>query len=683
MWEPKEIDWLGEYRKLVEALREDRLVVFVGNGVSRLSEGGKSWADLFAENPRVDDALRSRGINLENALGQGASLLEIAQVVSENPIAWNSLRDDLKEWSESASPNLIHRIITQVLKPVSIVTTNFDILLEKACGTRVRHIHGDILNPILSEEDYFSKFREVENILFDEIGGERVLLFIGYGHSYNDFDILSYRRDIQRFRTHTRPCYSLISNNDDTPLVSTRLERFGVAKIVYTLPRNPKPKDRILALGTALIKLRKDADPDFDVPNGVNSEIEGLEEKNREKNQRTSFVIGLSSASRVSEPERFPRRRRMSIPTKEWEEAAGPGFITAKMLAVLGHQVALVSKTGQDDERNVVCRALERKYVKDEVTVDLDYLDESEDGDEVETWRSYVIVESVKNGPRVILDRRWDHREKRLDSSKREDSRNAIKNHETPLIFFDRFLAYDVRDILRGLRQGSWTVYETGTNGDRYEGYELERNVLQNLVNIAVASFPFARDFLAKDQGSLNDTLYSRLGGRGRSEEATSAAAERKAISKLLKNPRDLKSFTRSISEGAKEWLRESDPRLVIVTLHEKGCIWVKLDPFDYGHVAGIKVVPQEDKWYTNMAGDIFRAVFTAAIMEVRNRKLDINAPAVIRSICEISNKVASEKIRFPTFKKTITDGEVKEFFKIWKCGLTRLVHPANIQQGT
>ena len=434
-------------------------------------------------------------------------------------------------------------------------------------------------------------------------------------------------------------------------------------------------------MGSALIGLRKAAYDDPDIPGEISSEINRLEDDNKEKNRRTSLVIGLSSVNRISRPKNPLQKKRMSSSTEEWEEAAAPGFVTAKTLAVLGHQVALVSKIGQDSEGDTVREALTSKYVeddKDEVIVDLDYLDEFKDDlrkaehERFKAGRSYVIIHSDVSGQRVMLD---NHEDLKLDPEKVKDAQSAIEKYPIPVIFFDRFLSYDVRNVLEGHGGGlcpdSWTVYETGTNGDRWKNYRLEKKVLHNLVNIAIASFPFARDFLAKDQGLLDGAFWEELGGRDNKEEAIDADAEQGVIDNLLNDKCKLKQLANSISEGAKKWLRESDPRLVIVTLHKRGCIWINPETLAHKHVEGIAAAVPKKEWYTNMAGDVFRAVFTAAVLEVKckykNPKKMINDPNIIEKICVLSNEVASEKIRFPTFKETITCGRVKELFKEWK----------------
>ena len=111
--------------------------------------------------------------------------------------------------------------------------------------------------------------------------------------------------------------------------------------------------------------------------------------------------------------------------------------------------------------------------------------------------------------------------------------------------------------------------------------------------------------------------------------------------------------------------LRTSGPKLVVVTLHKRGCIWIlPADPPQYDHIDGDP--PQVDQWYTNMAGDVFRAIFTAALLEIREKQMPIGEVKTIESICGIANKIAAEKVKYPTVKDMISSTG-RELFQEWR----------------
>ena len=195
-----------ELRRIIEASQNNALSFFVGAGVSALS-GAKLWKELI--NSICDELGMKRKEDYSSD-----EYLRIPQIY------YYSLGSKYSEYSgfikreldiSKLLPNQIHFEMLK-LNPASIITTNYDSLLEDAaadycksfkvvaCDSDVPKIHGDrfILklhgdfknnNFVLKEEDYLNyseNFKLIETLV-KSIFSTNTVVFIGY--SLNDYNI--------------------------------------------------------------------------------------------------------------------------------------------------------------------------------------------------------------------------------------------------------------------------------------------------------------------------------------------------------------------------------------------------------------------------------------------------------------------------------------------------------------
>ena len=217
-----------EPQKLLESINfirekaeNDKLVVFVGAGVSRNVEGMPSWyalvkamADAIHYSKCDDCKHREDGCEGNCRLREEYSndeFLKIPQYVyNKNPDLYNKiLAEQIKEVSEDAP---LSKAIFDI-NPTHIITTNYDTLLESSKSelreqyqvivrdkdlldsTKNKYIikmHGDlhdISTIVLKEQDYldYSQNRVLIELFVKSLLTDHVILFLGY--SLNDYNI--------------------------------------------------------------------------------------------------------------------------------------------------------------------------------------------------------------------------------------------------------------------------------------------------------------------------------------------------------------------------------------------------------------------------------------------------------------------------------------------------------------
>lgn len=214
-------------RKIREALDTNKLVVFVGAGVS-VDSKLPSWSGLikrFAESVGIDS---NKDLNSED-------YLRIAQYYY-NQRGFKEYYDVImKQFDISLSPNKIHEFILKML-PHHIVTTNYDNLLEQAIENHVLFydtvcqdtdfpytandrllikMHGDLKtkNIVLKEEDYLMyshNFRLIGTFV-KSLFANYTILFIGY--SLQDYDLKLIMRSVKDILgEHFQKAYLIDSN---------------------------------------------------------------------------------------------------------------------------------------------------------------------------------------------------------------------------------------------------------------------------------------------------------------------------------------------------------------------------------------------------------------------------------------------------------------------------------------
>lgn len=198
----------GEIENIINASLNNALTFFVGAGVSALS-GVPSWNCLIKE--------------MGKELGVPSDKIGEADYLRVPQMYYYAINEDDDKYyefiqktlnTELKKPNAIHEKIFK-LNPVSIVTTNYDQLLEEAAvqlcqnfklvaddkeiptihGEKfILKIHGDFAhkNIVLKEEDYLNysnKFVLTETLL-KAIFSTNTVIFIGYSFSDNNIKMI-------------------------------------------------------------------------------------------------------------------------------------------------------------------------------------------------------------------------------------------------------------------------------------------------------------------------------------------------------------------------------------------------------------------------------------------------------------------------------------------------------------
>lgn len=188
------------------ALKREKLVIFVGAGVSKNS-GLPTWGQI------VHAFAREIGYPTKGRLAT-EEYIRIPQYYycldeSENHSAYYSLIKSMIP--ENIQPNLLDKLIVS-LHPKHIVTTNFDTLLDQvAAGYEIIRedrdlltgisahyllkLHGDIRHPekmVFKEDDYlhYSHTHRLMETFLKSLLIDHVFLFVGY--SLNDYNLKTF-----------------------------------------------------------------------------------------------------------------------------------------------------------------------------------------------------------------------------------------------------------------------------------------------------------------------------------------------------------------------------------------------------------------------------------------------------------------------------------------------------------
>lgn len=701
------------HEDVVDALKEDNLAIFVGNGLSRLS-GAPSWSDLL-NTEEINRYLHAEKINRAEL-----SHYECADIISKfHRAEWDRVLNNLQRWSDSAKPSYSHRVIGKILKPgsrqnkIRVITSNVDHLLSKA-GVEQRltaFCHGE---PDKKDSWIFSQHKIIESFkeesvatVFDSIDAS-VLLYIGYSHSHEDFDIANACLKSRRGR-HRRTVFSLNSASTSTfNYLSYRHKQNDILPIEYQLPNNPSLDARDAFLASALLQLAVQAQvtEDEEIAHDFLA-IEKWSTSRRDisfaKEKNSSFVIGLTGTNRHLQIRGNPPDggRRHSIKAEVKVEAGGPGYIVAEILRTVGRNAFLVSKVATDPEGRKLLSLIERNNCKPDGTgtIFTNYLDVAEAGDSplgFRTWESFIIEPSDPGLHRVFIDKSVAAKTMQISREVAERVLEGLHTDTPKVCYFDKFYRETIRVIFQSLNvdprmripKHVWTIYETGSEGDRYfsnppesfresSAYDLERFLSEpkqaRCINVVTASFRFSRDYLAKKRGGIDDKSYKKMIHRHDSIEirrnSETKLSEDDIIDNLIYDAAFLKTFCAAVAKGGRVFLRDHALRLIFVTLHRRGCIVISVpnrgDPV-HQHVDGVRI--EEAHHFTASAGDVFRGVLTGAMATAQENGLDaakVMEKDFLLHLARLCNECAAHKVTKPTVEDSL-DG-IKERFDAWK----------------
>lgn len=656
MWSPGGVTWPASVRS---AAQRGELVVVVGNGLSRFS-GAPSWEGLF-DLPGPARWLRQCGVVRSEGRFSG-SLLEVADVVFENRAAWSEILGEINDWNRRLKPNLAHRILADAIRPRAVATTNFDNLLAKA-GLQAVYVHGvpdDPASWVLTTSSYRAQLARSTNALKNVAGGNSTVLFVGYGHAESDYDIASVFNDWQDHGLNLGRAFSLTSDTD--VLLESRLRKLGISQLGYGLPSNPTSNDRLAALAHALCELCDQSG--IEVPAEARAELDALVSEIEDRNSRTSLVVGLATRNLVSRPVRFPTRTRESIRAEVHEESGGPGYVVSRVLAALGHPVALVTRLASDEAGRFVHRDVSSHRFG---LIDTDYVDRAPAWSGERTWQSYVLIDDEQLSNRVVLDESRTFEELAISADRTRQVAEAIHAYSPRFIYVDKYFRSVVNEILRSplgrpLPRNSVVVYESGSDGEWWSDHELERTVIAGQVNIPVVSFRFARDFLARKLGDLGDREWQRLGG-GEIGHRQTFSAENATIDELIGSAELGKALAEAILIGADKWLRRQGPRAVVMTLHGYGCMWFSVDHDRWLRVDAPAVVGATAS--SLFAGDVFRGAYIGGSIELEKAGRDAFDPDGLSAVCELASAAASLKVASLTLEGSL--GPIAAFAHDWR----------------
>lgn len=227
-----------------QASRENRLVIFVGAGVSRNS-GIPTWNELI-------ESMKSE---LPEKLANDMDSLKLAQLYKDSrghKEYMDKVKDVLK--CNKAFPNTLHKIILS-LNPCHIITTNYDDLIEQELKNQfiqydiVREdkdipqivypyllikMHGDYItdNIVLTETDYYNYPKNFPLIraLVQSIFASKLVLFVGF--SFADLNLKMILNELQNILSENMQRAYLLSLDEPDFVTKQYFERKGI-NILY------------------------------------------------------------------------------------------------------------------------------------------------------------------------------------------------------------------------------------------------------------------------------------------------------------------------------------------------------------------------------------------------------------------------------------------------------------------
>ena len=256
-------------QKLKDDIENNRLVIFVGAGVSANS-GCPSWSTL------IDKFAEGLGIDSKDKIESTEYYLKIPQYYYIER-GKKEYFDVIEETINSIDPvpNDINRKIFK-LKPHTVITTNFDNLLEKTVKseglfyTTVRQdtelpytenekmiikMHGDadLKNIVLKEEDYLSYSRNfplIENYI-KGLFSTKTILFVGYSAQDIDFKIL-FKWVKDNLDGHFQPAYMLEVGESRDRIEFNYYKDRGINILYYDEIKDIIEQDRSLLNNTSI-----------------------------------------------------------------------------------------------------------------------------------------------------------------------------------------------------------------------------------------------------------------------------------------------------------------------------------------------------------------------------------------------------------------------------------------------
>jgi sugar/nucleoside kinase (ribokinase family) len=697
----RDIEWPPP---LIDAADHGDLAIFVGNGLSRLS-GAPAWGKLFEEDPLKRAFAKVDHRNMTYT--ERADYLE-----KHHGTLWTEVLRKLSDWSRTAKPSYSHQALHLLFPQVRrhgkfVATSNVDSLLQRT-GFAVEdivHCHGepDRLDEwIFSTTRYWSAYntRKIHNN-FSTITRSSVL-FLGYGHSREDFDIAN---SVQQLATvGQRSIYTLNSSAEATAVsFRERIEANRINLVTYDIGNEPTRGDRDIFLLNALLRLAEklkhnsNADRFTDLLRICDDGYQQYLARKR----RSPLVLGLCSINKHLQLHgAIPNGgKRQSVRAIINDEVGGPAYIVARILQVTGNNARLLTKVASDQLGQTIIDNITMNNEKSYGIIYTDFIEEADSASMkrgFHTWQSVIIEPNNKDLNRVFVDEDMSVAEMVLSAERTRIVAEEIRRPDTQcILYFDKYFRGGVQDILSNLAAGSddisecvWTIYETGSDGDRYgrtkqgrdfrptKAYEVERRIMDPVayVNIVTSSFRFARDFLAAKLGGLPDEVYNQLKHRDDSDEIRGTGAYTRSEAEVINNLTSVEGaplyndFVEALFRGGDQFLRKHDLRVIVVTLHRAGCLIVGLPSsgaFWHEYIRGVPVLGRE---FNASAGDVFRGMLVSAVsysQHAGRSATEMMERQFLRRIGSLCNEAASIKVQSETFEKCTP--QLRNLFLGWR----------------
>jgi hypothetical protein len=663
----------------------------------------------------------------------GLSYSERATILkSRFPPTWDLIIGRLESWARKARPSQSHLVLSKVLMPQKsrgryrrLLTSNVDDLLETAGFLRrdIVYCHGEPSGHekyVFSIDDYWKNYDS--QLVEDKVRGivGEAFLFIGYSHSLEDFDVA---RAISALKKQD-PSMQIFSLNNSQDVASgsfrERLLRERITLIPYQISRDADLAERDMKLSHVLLELARQAGLDADNQDysTLRQHCDRAYELYRQKLERASIVLGLAGINRhIRLGDTIPTGgRRASFKTSVQVEPGGPGYIVSKIIQETNNDSFLVTKIGDDQEGSRVLSTIDtsNRAGANRGRIFTDFVDRARSSAELDgfrTWESFILEPSSRDLHRVFLDRAVDTKTMVLPKTTELRMSEWIRQDTPRIVYFDKFFRQGIQTILQDLSaslpsETVWTVYETGSEGDRYsetkpgagfdaiKAYRLEKILSPDdgqLLNVVTASFRFARDFLASTRGGIDAETYARLVHKHDNPEIAGSSgsdlSEDQVIAAMVDRHEEnpvFSSFCEAVGRGANRFLRRHDLRMIVVTLHGQGCIMMTVPsggPARYRYIEGIEV---PGTLYTASAGDVFRGVLVSALASARKRGADakaVMADDFAEDLGRLCNECAAHKVAVQTVEMALP--QIRSTFARWEEQLTRkawynlIGHPA------
>lgn len=231
---------ISNLQNIQRASRENRLVVFVGAGVS-MNSGIPSWNKLIEEMKK----------DLPKSFSEETDALKIAQIY-EDSHGHKEYMDKVKEvlLYNRAVPNPLHKSILS-LNPCHIITTNYDDLIEQelsneflqfhiiredkdmpqmACPNSLVKMHGDYTkdNIVLTESDYYNykdKFPLIRAFV-QSLFASKLVLFVGF--SFADLNLKMILNELQNILSENMQRAYILSCEKPTYVTRQYYEKKGI-----------------------------------------------------------------------------------------------------------------------------------------------------------------------------------------------------------------------------------------------------------------------------------------------------------------------------------------------------------------------------------------------------------------------------------------------------------------------